>query len=56
MAEGSFGTSVYTYPTAGVTRLEDNNFHSHHSAKRKDIFEEPAASIIGVVYRLSLPQ
>lgn len=33
--EGSFGTSVYTYQTAGVTRLEDNNLHSHHSHNLK---------------------
>lgn len=34
-AEGSFGTSVYTYQTVGVTRLEDNNLHSHHSDNLK---------------------
>jgi hypothetical protein len=27
-AEGSFGTSVYTYQTEGATRLEDNNLQS----------------------------
>jgi hypothetical protein len=34
VAEGSFGTSVYTYQTAGVTRLEDH-LHSHHSDNLK---------------------
>jgi len=34
VAEGSFGTSVYTYQTAGVARFEDN-LHSHHSDNLK---------------------
>jgi hypothetical protein len=34
-AEGSFGTSVFTYQTADVTRLEDNNLRSHLSDKLK---------------------